>query len=127
MKRVCVALLVCFVLVALSGPAWAIPPFKKGFDDVYGKNADIKKASDEAKCNVCHFGMSKKMKNDYGKALAELLKKDKFKEDRIKAEPDAVKKEIEEALKKVEDQKSKDGEKFGDRLKANKLPGTPES
>ena len=127
MKRVCAALMACIVLIAMSAPAMAIPPFKKAFDEYYGKNADLKKASDEAKCNVCHFGTSKKMKNDYGKALAELLKKDKFKEDRLKAEPDAVKKDIEEAFKKVEDAKSKGGEKFSDRLKAGTLPGTPET
>lgn len=127
MKRACMALMTLLVMVALSTPALAIPPFKKAFDEQYGKNEQIKKASDEAKCNVCHFGTSKKNKNDYGKALGELLKKDKYKEDRLKAEADAVKKEIEEAFKKVEDGKSKGGEKFGERLKAGKLPGTPES
>ena len=85
-----------------------------------------KKASEEAKCNVCHFGNSKKNKNDYGKALGELLKKDNYKEDRVKAEPEAVKKELEEAFKKVEAAKSKGGDTFGDRLKAGKLPGSPE-
>lgn len=126
MKNVCFAVLACVIACSLTGSAFATPVFKKAFDENYGKNEAIKKASEEAKCNVCHFGNSKKNKNDYGKALGELLKKDKYKEDRVKAEPEAVKKEIEEAFKKVEAAKSKGGDTFGDRLKAGKLPGSPE-
>ena len=126
MKNVCCGLFACVVALAATSSAYATPVFKKAFDEQYGKNETIKKASEEAKCNVCHFGNSKKNKNDYGKALSELLKKDNYKEDRVKAEPEAVKKELEEAFKKVEAAKSKGGDTFGDRLKAGKLPGSPE-
>ena len=74
----------------------AVPAFKKAFDDAY---PDAKKVSDEQKCNLCHFGKSKKNKNDYGKALAELLKKDNYKDERVKAEADKVKAE-KDALEK---------------------------
>lgn len=126
MKNVCCGLFACVVALAATSSAFATPVFKKAFDEQYGKNEAIKKASEEAKCNVCHFGNSKKNKNDYGKALSELLKKDNYKEDRVKAEPEAVKKELDEAFKKVEAAKSKGGDTFGDRLKAGKLPGSPE-
>ena len=129
MPRIQRLVVVLAIIFGACSPAWAIIPFKKAFDEYYGKNnADIKKASDEAKCLVCHVGtQSKKNRNDYGKALSELLKKDNFKADRLQKEPEKVKEEIEAAFKKAEDMKTKDGkEKFGDRLKAGKLPGTPE-
>lgn len=112
--------------LAATGSVWAIPPFKKHFDDQYSANEGVKKASDELKCNICHYGKSKKNLNDYGKELHKLLKKDNFKEERIKSEGDKVKAELEAAFKKVEGEKSKSGESFGERLKAGKAPGTPE-
>lgn len=128
MKKVGLWTLCVAILVAFSAnSAWAIPPFKKAFDDMYGSNEGVKKASEELKCNVCHFGKTKKNLNDYGKALQALLKKDNYKEERIKGEADKVKAEFEAAFKKVEGEKSKGGETFGDRLKAGKAPGTPES
>ena len=60
----------------------AVEPFKKEFDAKYVKKepgTDAEKefaaAVAQAKCNVCHAGTSKKMRNDYGKALGTLLKK----------------------------------------------------
>jgi len=127
MKNVCVWLLSIVVLgAAVASPVWAVPPFKKAFDENYGSNEGVKKVSDELKCNVCHYGKTKKNLNDYGKALHQLLKKDNFKEERIKNEGDKVKAELEAAFKKVEGEKSKGGETFGERLKAGKAPGTPE-
>jgi len=127
MKNVCVWLLSIVVLgAAVASPVWAVPPFKKAFDENYGSNEGVKKVSDELKCNVCHYGKTKKNLNDYGKALQQLLKKDNFKEERIKNEGDKVKAELEAAFKKVEGEKSKGGETFGERLKAGKAPGTPE-
>lgn len=127
MKNVGIGSLVVVVVLALgAGPAWAIPPFKKAFDDKYGTVESIKTASAELKCNVCHFGNSKKNLNDYGKALKMLVKKDDYKADRLQAEADKVKSELDAAMTKVEAEKSKDGEKFGDRLKAGRVPGTPE-
>ena len=124
MKKFGVTLLVAVALaLGFSSQASAIPGFKKAFDDRYPA---LKGVSEEQKCNLCHFGKSKKNKNDYGKALAELLKKDNYKDERVKAEADKVKAEYDEAFKKVEAAKSKTGDTFGERLKAGKAPGTPE-
>ncbi len=106
-----------------SDPALATPVFKKQFEEQYPA---LKGVAEEQKCNVCHYGKSKKNKNDYGKALAELLKKDNYKDERVKAEPEKVRAEFDAAFKKVEEAKSKGGETFGARLKAGKAPGTPE-
>ncbi|MFO0904933.1 MAG: hypothetical protein U0939_18145 [Pirellulales bacterium] len=125
MKKFGVTLLVAVALaIGFSSPAFAVPGFKKAFDDRY---PELKGVSEEQKCNLCHYGKSKKNKNDYGVALSELLKKENFKEDRVKAEPDKVKEEYDAAFKKVEEVKSKSGETFGERLKAKKAPGTPEA
>jgi hypothetical protein len=127
MKNVCLTLVCGLLILNASAPAFAIPAFKKAFDDNYASNAEVKKSSDELKCNLCHFGKSKKNRNDYGRALGEYLKKANFTDDRVKAEGDKVKKEYEEAFKKVEGMKATDGTTFGDRIKAGKAPGTPET
>lgn len=127
MKKVCVTLLAAAAVLAVSTNLYAIPVFKKTFDEKYvGEGADpaLKSAVDQAKCNVCHFGTVKKNRNDYGHALSKYLKKDNFKADRLAKEPDVVKKEVLEALQKVEAEKNPTGETYGDRLKAGKLPGT---
>lgn len=111
------------VLGTWTNAVFATAPIKKGFEDHYPA---LKSVVEEQKCNLCHFGKSKKNRNDYGRALAQLLKKENFKEDRVKAEPEKVKAEFAEAFKKVEAEKSKSGETFGERLKAGKAPGTPE-
>lgn len=104
--------------------AVAIPAFKTEFDNLYVKkdsNDPKEKSLAEAvatvKCNVCHVGKSKKEKNDYGKALDELLDK--------KADAKNVAK-IKEALEKVGGMPSKAADPnsptFGDLIKEGKLP-----
>jgi uncharacterized lipoprotein NlpE involved in copper resistance len=128
MKKLCVVLTGCAVALSLivlsNDQAQAIPAFKTEFDNMYVKkdSTDPKEktfaeACEQAKCNICHVGKNKKEKNDYGKALDELLDK--------KADaknPDKIK----EALKTVEGQHSKPGDDtsptFGDLLKEGKLP-----
>lgn len=124
MKKMGLTLLVGAALAAVfASSALAIPNFKKSFEEQYPA---LKGVSEEQKCNLCHYGKSKKNKNDYGKALSEFLKKDNYKDERVKAEPEKVKAEYDAAYKKVEEMKSKGGETFGARLKAGKAPGTPE-
>lgn len=90
--------------------AQARPNYLKGFAKKYdGLAADAKKA----KCGVCHYGKSKKNRNDYGKALMKNIKKN---------EKAAAK--IAEALEKTEAAKNAKGETFGSLIKAGKLPGT---
>src|SRR4051794_33063868 len=86
MRNLCL-LVVCGFLIgtvaARIHPAHAIEAFRKEFVNKYVKKetTDPKEqafaiAATNAKCNVCHAGRtSKKHRNEYGKALDELLDK----------------------------------------------------
>ena len=109
--------------------AFAIKEFSETWVKVYVDSSDkedFTKLAGEAKCNVCHIdGENKKKHNPYGEALedAGLLKKT-FPPKRFKDEPDKVRKEVEEILKKVEGEKANGQDKtFGERIKAGMLPG----
>ena len=113
---------VAMFAAASSRPAFAIKQFFEEFKAVYVK-PDSGEASDKAlaaevetaKCNVCHAGSSKKERNAYGNALADLLDK---KEDAKNVE------KIRKALDTVAAMPSSDGgPTFGDLLKQGKLPG----
>ncbi len=127
----CVWTLVVFGLVlSVNLPsAFAIKAFKDQFEAKYVK-ADSEQPNDKAlaeafataKCNVCHEGRSKKNRNVYGTALAELLdkKEDKENTEKIQAALDEV------AAKKV-DPNDTASPTFGERLADGKLPaGDPE-
>jgi hypothetical protein len=128
MKKVCLPLFLGLLVLGISTrPAQALPEFKKKFDARYVETSTsepFRAAVEEAKCNVCHYGTSKKNRNDYGTALSQLLHKDNFKTDRIKAEPDVVEREIYDAFGKVEGMKSVNGFTFGELLRSGHLPGT---
>src|SRR5437868_12954446 len=121
MKKVCVCVVVCLIGLAWSmQSASALPPFNKEWVAKYNegeKNAAFK----EAKCNICHAGESKKMKNEYGKAVGKYLTKAKYNE--IKEDEAAAKKYIQEGLQKAEGEKGSAGTSYGEVLKAGKLPG----
>jgi hypothetical protein len=126
MKKVCVCLLVVVVVAAgvFSPSASALPPFNKEWMAKYkdgSKNAKFVEAIDTAKCNVCHEGESKKMKNEYGKAVGKYLTKAKYNE--IKEDEAAAKKYILEGLQKAEAEKNGGGKSFGEMMKAGSLPG----
>lgn len=118
---------VAVVVGTSSRPAFAIKQFFDEFKAVYVK-ADSADPNDKAlaaevetaKCNVCHVGKSKKDRNAYGNALAELLDK---KEDAKNVA------KIKESLEKVAAMSSEPGKAdaptFGDLLKQGKLPGGP--
>ncbi|GAB4142096.1 MAG: hypothetical protein Tsb009_12190 [Planctomycetaceae bacterium] len=99
-----------FMLINSQDEAQARPKYLKGFTSKYSNVADQAK---KAKCGVCHFGRSKKNRNDYGKALMKNIKKN---------EKDA--KAIDTALGKTEAAKNAKGVTFGSLIKAGKLPGT---
>jgi hypothetical protein len=125
MRNVCLlALSFCVVLTSVPS-AHAIPAFNKEFMDKYVKKEpanDSEKALAAAvakvKCNVCHMGTNKKMRNDYGKALKGLLDK--------KTDIKNIAK-IQAALEKVAGMKSKSDDPssptFGELLEQGKLPG----
>ena len=99
--------------------AKAIKPFFDEFKEKYVKpdgSAEEKalaEAVEKVKCNVCHKGKSKKMRNAYGEVLDALLDK----------KADAKNKEkIAEALDKVAGEKSPAGPTFGELMKEGKLP-----
>ena len=121
MKKVCVCVVACLIGMAWSMQiASALPPFNKEWVAKYNegeKNAAFK----EAKCNICHAGESKKMKNEYGKAVGKYLTKAKY--NQIKEDEAAAKKYILEGLQKAEGEKGSAGKSYGDLLKAGKLPG----
>src|SRR5437868_11534895 len=122
MKKVCVCLVLALIAMGFSmQPASALPPFNKEWVAKY--NADGKNAAyNDAKCNVCHAGESKKMKNEYGKAVGKFLTKAKYNE--VKDDAAAGQKYIIEGLQKAEAEKNAGGTPYGDLLKAGKLPGT---
>ena len=121
MKKVCVCLVLAVIAIGFSmQTASALPPFNKEWVAKY--NADGKNAAfNDAKCNVCHAGESKKMKNEYGKATGKYLTKARYNE--IKEDAAAAQKYIIEGLQKVEADKNAAGQTYGDLIKAGKLPG----
>jgi hypothetical protein len=127
MKNLCLLVLAGFVVGALVGQAHVahgIEPFKKEFEAKYVKKepaTDAEKtfaaAAEKAKCNVCHVGKTKKVRNEYGKALGKLVTKKDNKETA----------KIQHALDEVAAMKSKPDDPssptFGDLIKEGKLPG----
>lgn len=127
MKRLCVVVL-CAVsaglLVANVKPALGVEAFKKEFIAKYVKADSTDPAEQafaaavkKANCNVCHVGAKKKDRNEYGKALDELLDKKADIKDTAK---------IQAALETVAGLKSNPADTssptFGDLLKEHKLP-----
>lgn len=120
------------VLCAVSGglfmanvkPALGVEAFKKEFIAKYVKadSADpaeqaFAAAVKKANCNVCHVGAKKKERNEYGKALDELLDKKADIKNSAK---------IQEALETVAGLKSNPADAasptFGELFKEHKLP-----
>ncbi len=128
MKKLCVLLVTGFAVAMLLTPqAGAVPAFKKKFEAKYSKkskNEEFEAAVKKAGCNVCHIkGKKKTERNEYGLALSKLLKKKDFTTAKIKEDPKAADKKMEEGFTKVEKMKNKAGKTFGELLKAGKLPG----
>lgn len=127
MKRLAV-LIGCMML--LTSPAMAITEFSKQWKDAYADGDDVDpdflSAVKKAKCYVCHVYKAdkKKVRNEYGEAIREYLKADDFPRDYLKANPEEAKQKILAGFKKADEHKSKDGMKFGDKIKNNELPAT---
>src|SRR5215469_17056972 len=120
MRRAIFVVLAAGFVVGLSqSPARAVKPFLIEFKEKYtnpeGSAEDKAFASlvEKVQCNVCHMGNSKKMRNDYGKALNKFVKKEDQKD----------KEKIKEALGKAAEEKSPAGKTFGELIKEHKLPG----
>ena len=120
--------LIAFGLLAVPDgpPAKADPSFKKEFDVKYVKKdssdpmdmafaAKVKKA----RCNVCHVGKNRKMRNAYGKELSKLLdrKKDRRNKEKIQMALETV-----AALKSNPDDEN--APTFGDLFAQGDLPAS---
>ena len=128
MKRLALAL-GCLMLMAM--PAMAITEFNKQWKAEFlgeDASAEFKRAAKKAGCNVCHVkGKKKKDKdsrNEYGRAINEILKAKDFPKDYVKANPEEAKKKILEGFKKAGEKKSKDEKVFGEKIKNGELPAT---
>jgi hypothetical protein len=98
------------LLLADANRAEARPQYLKAFAAKYD---NLKAQAMKVKCNVCHYGKSKKMRNDYGKAVMKNVGKNQKKPAVIKG-----------AFTKAEKMKNAKGVTFGSLIKAGKLPGT---
>lgn len=130
MKRIALCLVAVVAASSFSiQSAFAVKAFGDAFADRYKleePTTDAEKslaaAVKEAKCTVCHGEKSKKIRNEYGQALAKLLEKSDYGAKRRKDEPEAVQKELFEALDKVAKEKSVSGQTFGEKIAEGKLP-----
>lgn len=105
--------------------ALALPAFKPAFEERYTKdnnNEEFKESVKKAGCNICHVKgeKSKEVRNAYGELLAKLIEGEA--KDRIKTEKEKVLKELDEAMKKAEEEKGPDGVPYGELFKSGKLP-----
>jgi cytochrome c2 len=100
---------VVILLSAVANRAEARPMYLKAFA---GKYDALKAEATKQKCNVCHFGKTKKNRNDFGSALMKHTGKNQ-----------KSMKDIEAALVKTESEKNAKGVTFGSLIKAGKLPG----
>ena len=108
-----------FVLGSAAREAFAIKQFADEFKAVYVKDGTpLAAAVEEAKCNVCHVGKSKKDRNAFGNALAERLDK---KEDAKNVEK--IRKALEEVAALSSDPAKADAPTFGQLIAEGKLPG----
>jgi hypothetical protein len=109
------------VVGGLSREAFAIKQFADEFKAMYVKDGTpLAAAVEEAKCNVCHVGKSKKDRNVYGEALAERLDK---KEDAKNVEK--IKKALEEVAALSSDPSKAYAPTFVKLIEEGKLPGGP--
>ena len=118
-------LLVGFVALSVAIPsAMARPDYKKAWEAKYAVDDDACGAPilAELKCNVCHYGKTKKNRNDYGVALSKICNKETYTE--LKSDKEKLIGEVKKALVKIEAEKSVAGETFGKLIKAGKAPGT---
>jgi hypothetical protein len=120
-------ILVGFVLLAVALNGLSVhhadgrPDYKAQFEEHY-KDSKVAEAAKVAKCNICHYGKSKKMRNDYGSALAKQLNPDLYK--KLIRDKKALAAKVDEVLESVEKEQSVSGVPFGKLIEDGKLPGT---
>jgi hypothetical protein len=122
MKRLGLALIALFAVGLVVNSGYAKPDYKKAVDQKWGESkiAEVVKAE---KCNLCHYGTTKKNRNDLGSALIKCgLTPEKY--DELKADKEKLVEFALEVLGKVEGEKSSKGKTFGELIKAGEDPST---
>ena len=112
MRNLVIGVLAAGACVAmLPQVASARPPYQQAFYTAYNVKPESKLA--QAKCQLCHMGDNKAVRNPYGAALHKALGKEK-----------ATNEEVVAAAKKIENEVSPDKKtKYIELIKADKLPG----
>lgn len=130
MNRISLSMLTCCIVLIASQPAWAIKPFQDHFTKIYAgddANEEFKALVNEAKCNICHVQKEdkKKVRNIYGKTLQEWLEKEEFPIADFKKDQEKYAEQLKKIFSALETEESGDQQHktFGDRMKANLLPG----
>jgi hypothetical protein len=114
----CGLLAVALLVTTTARQAQARPQYLGWWLQTYPDVAKKNNVKANVKCNVCHYGTSKKNRNDYGTAIAKALAPKK------NVKKKEGKELFENALKTVAEEKSSTPDKtFGDLLKADELPG----
>ena len=103
------------VLFTSARPAQARPQYLGVWLSTYPDAAEKNSVKTAVKCNVCHYGASKKNRNDYGKAIIKALDGEKNVKDKEK---------FKEALNTAAKEKNADGKTFQELLDAKELPGS---
>ena len=103
------------VWLASARPAEARPQYLGVWLNTYPQDAAKNNVKTAVKCGVCHFGASKKNRNDYGKAIVKALDGEKNIKDKAK---------IADVLKAAAKEKNAAGKTFQDLIDANELPGS---
>jgi hypothetical protein len=125
MKRIAlffVAFLVaCGLNLLVTPTATARPEYKTQLEEITkdSKFAETYKELTQ-KCNVCHYGKTKKNRNDFGKAVNATMNEDVYKS--MKEDKEKLKKKIDEALRSALKAKSPSGKTFGQLMEAGELP-----
>lgn len=135
MTRVLLLMIVATVTAVTAPSAMAIGELKKEWAEKYAAEGDLKTSARKAGCYVCHVKgvkdkKSAESRNEYGTAMSAYLASKEIKIDDLKAKykDDATKeaaiKDMVLLFETANAEKSKDGETFGAKIKAGKLPAT---
>ncbi|HBE66639.1 MAG TPA: hypothetical protein DDW52_00690 [Planctomycetaceae bacterium] len=129
LKKVACGAVAMIIVANTVAPAMAVSKLKKAFATKYAPDdadEDFKGLVKKAGCYACHVkGEKKKVRNDYGKALEKAFEKNEFPLKDWEKDQEKYADKLEEIFKKVEGEKSgfEKHKTFGDRIKANLLPG----
>ena len=122
MKRCAIFFLVGLVAVLMNMTGRQVsarPEYKARFDEAT-KSTKAASVIKEAKCNNCHYGSSKKNRNEFGQAVNKFMNAETFKS--IRENRDELNKKVDAALKSALKEKSKKGKTFGELIDSGSLP-----